>query len=170
MKRLIAILGIVGLVVTTSCKKKENKEAEETPTPTPSTPTPTVFGDGFKIEDNAGTVLISDSSVCYPNSETQQIVSYRGKLAGDATENVIITIKHPPLRVKTYPLDSLAVNSCFFMFGGFSNQYNPVNGSVTITSLSGSKASGTFNFTVQPVLGGDTRNLIKGTFNNIAVR
>jgi len=145
------------------CKKKETKTEDPATTTTTGTSAPTTFGDGFKIVDNDGNSVISDSSYCQasvPNGGCW-LKSYSGEFT-----NFTLRFKSNKLSVKTYPTDSLILTT--LMYGMYGYDFN--SGSVTFTSISATKASGTFTFNVKQQVGTSTRNQVVGTFNNIKVK
>lgn len=161
MKKTIVLAVVLSVGLFFACKKKETKTEDASPTTT-GTPTPIVFGDGFKIDDNTGYSVVADSSFCRPSeSYGCWLKSYKGEF-----ENLMLRFKTKKLSTKTYPVDSLVLNTLMYgMYG-----YDFSGGSVTFSSISATKASGTFTFNVKQQVGTSARTQVTGTFNNITVR
>lgn len=158
------VLGFL-ILLSISCKKEKKNPQEK-----PADPVPQV--EGFRLEDQNGHYFSSDSAIVDPDANLYQIISYRGTLGTDAHTDVRLTIVKPPLRTKTYEIDSVDTENTLFTFDNSLLFLKPTAGSLIITKLEGGKMSGSFSFSVEPVVYPSTTTVtvLKGYFGEIPVR
>ena len=150
MKKILTLVMIAFLAVTTSSCTKDETTSEQTTTP--------VATDGFRWTDSSGSTIQTVNNP-YVNGQFNSIFAVRS----GAT---IYEINLTSLAVGTYTLGGSSLNSLFYnSTGSLSTSFSPNSGSVVITANANNKLTGTF--TATGTGGGVTS--VSGSFTNIVI-
>lgn len=149
---LLKVLFVLFSVLTISCSKNDDEPI------TPIAPIAPVQADGFYYAEN-GSSTITKAASAQVNGAFDTII------AKDASNVTLCEINLTALTVGTYTIDN--TNNAFAFVRNGVGTFIGSAGTITITSNSGGKLSGSFNCTAGSGVAG--LNSVSGTFTNITI-